>query len=249
MPRRPTTRAKDKWSRKQWFVVYAPPAFGLKEVAEVPANSPESLLNRTLEVTLYDLTGDLNQLHVKLKFQIKYVEGNKAFTQVKGMELARDYIRSIVRRGMSKIDGYFDVETKDGAKLRVAGLALTIKRCKSSQERAIRKIMKEIIETRAAELNFDEFIQEAVLGKIAAEIFNKARKIYPLRKAEIMKIKVLKPPEINFKEIVAKLLEAPAKAEEKVPTEAQTEQAAQTAPSAEAKAEEASAQPKAGASG
>lgn len=205
MPRR-RPGAKDKWSMKKWFTVYAPPAFNFMEIAQVPANDEKNLLNRTIEVTLYDITGDINFLHVKLKFQIVYVVGNKAFTQFKLHELARDYIRSIVRRGSTKVEGWFDVETKDGALLRVAGLALTTHRCKTSQEKAIRKIMGEIIEEKAMKLNFDEFIQEAVLGKIASDIFNSARKIYPLRKAEIMKIKVLKMPPVNFEELVKEVL-------------------------------------------
>ncbi|MCD6096559.1 MAG: 30S ribosomal protein S3ae [Thermoprotei archaeon] len=203
--------ARDKWSRKRWFTVYAPPAFGLKEVATIPAFDAKQLINRTVEVTLYDLVGDISQLHIKLKFQIKHVEGDKAFTQFKGFELARDYIRSIVRRGSTKIEGFFNVETKDGAQLRVATLALTMKRCKTSQEKAIRKIMGEVVVSRASQLNFDEFIREAVLGKIASEIFNRARKIYPLRRAEVEKVKVLQPPPVDLAEIVKKTLaETPA---------------------------------------
>ena len=102
------------------------------------------------------------------------------------------------------MEGFFDVYTKDGARLRVAALALTLKRAKTSQERAIRKIMGQIIEARAKELTFDEFIQEAVLGKIASEIHNQAKKIYPLRRTEIMKIKVLEPPPLDFRELVEK---------------------------------------------
>jgi len=201
--RRPSRR--EKWTRKRWFVVHAPPAFNMVEVANVPADTPEKLINRTLETTLYDLTGDISQLHIKLKFQIRYVKGNHAYTQFKGHELARDYIRSIVRRGSSKVDGHFTVETKDGARLRVTTLALTLKRAKTSQEKAIRKIMQEVVETSAKTLNFDEFIQEAVLGKIASEIYNRAKKIYPLRRAEVMKVKVLQPPPLNFEEVIEKV--------------------------------------------
>ncbi len=211
MPRRRPSPRKDKWSKKMWFRVFTPPAFGLKEIAYVPANSPKHLLNRTLEVSLFELTGDFNQQHIKLKFQIKHVEGDKAYTQFKGQELTRDYIRSIVRRGTSKVEGFFDVYTKDGALLRVAGLAITLRRAKVSQKKAIRKIMKEIIEKKAQELTFDEFIRESVLGGIAKEIFEKARKIYPLSKAEIEKIKVLKFPEVDLREIVKKLEEKMSK--------------------------------------
>ncbi|RLF24385.1 MAG: 30S ribosomal protein S3ae [Thermoprotei archaeon] len=204
MPRRPS--ARDKWSRKQWFTVYAPPAFNFREIAHVPADEPKKLLNRVVETTLYDLTGDISLLHVKLRFQIVHVVDSKAFTQFKGHELARDYIRSIVRRGSTKVDGHFDVETKDGAYMRVTAMALTMKRCKSSQEKAIRRIMNEVISSKAKVLDFDAFIQEAVLGKIASEIFNNAKKIYPLRKTEIVKIKVLKMPSVDFEAIAKEIL-------------------------------------------
>ena len=54
--------------------------------------------------------------------------------------------------------------------------------------------MKEVIEAKAQQLTFDEFVQQAVLGKIASEIYNAARKIYPLRKVEVRKSKLLTLP-------------------------------------------------------
>jgi len=186
-------RRRDKWSLKKWYTVYASSAFGFAELGLVPALTDEHLLRRTIEVSLFDLTKDITQLPYKLKFQIVKVEGNKAYTQFKGFELTRDYIRSLVRRGSSKIDGIFDVHTKDGVHLRVMVMAITLHRAKTSQKKAIRKIMKEIVEEFAAKLDFDAFIQEAVLGKISSEIFNRAKKIYPLRKCEVRKIKVLTP--------------------------------------------------------
>ncbi|RLE57756.1 MAG: 30S ribosomal protein S3ae [Thermoprotei archaeon] len=211
---------KDRWALKKWYTVYASSAFGYAELGEVPALVPEYLIGRTIEVTLFDITKDISQLHVKLKFQIKRVEGDKAYTQFKGMELARDYIRSLVRRGTTKVDGYIDVFTKDGNHLRVGFLAVTAYRCKKSQERAIRKIAFETIAEKASQLGFDEFIQEAVLGKIAAEIFARAKKIYPLKKVEIMKIKVFSAPPVLTPEEYEAQRRAAEKAVEKVPAEA-----------------------------
>ncbi len=183
--------ARDRWALKKWFPVYASSAFGFAEIGEIPANTEKHLIGRTVEISLYQITGDISQIPIKLKFQIVKVINGKAYTQFKGFELARDYLRSLVRRGTTKVDGIFDVETKDGVKLRVAVMAITQHRVKTSQEKAIRKIAKEVVEKAASNLTFDEFVQEAVLGKIASEVYNKARKIYPLRKVEVRKIKVL----------------------------------------------------------
>lgn len=217
MPARRPTR--DKWLLKKWYTVYASSAFGFAEIGEIPANDEKSLIGRTVEISLYQITNDISQLPIKLKFQIVKVINGKAYTQFKGFELARDYVRSLVRRGTTKVEGYFDVTTKDGVDLRVAVMVITQHRIKTSQEKAIRKIAKEVVEKAASNLTFDEFIQEAVLGKIASEVYSKARKIYPLRKVEVRKIKVLtktfdiplKLPEIQKEaEKEAKITEATA---------------------------------------
>ena len=226
-------RAVDKWKMKQWFVVMTPPYFGERELFEVPADSPEKLLKRVLEATLYDVTGEnIRQQVIKMYFQIVAVEGNKAKTIFKGHEYSRDFLRSLVRRRTSKVDGIFDVTTKDGYKIRVYPCALTQYRIKTSQQKAIRKIMKEIVERKARELNFGQFVQEMVLGKMASDIYNEAKKIAPLRHVGIRKSKLLYAPELAQLEIS---IEHAIKTAEEL--EAEAEERAETAPSGEEEAE------------
>jgi len=194
--KRRVSATRDKWKLKQWYIIYAPDFFGSVEVGLTPADDPEKVLNRVVEVTLKDVTGDFTKGHVKLYFQVYDVKGQNAYTKFKGMKLARSYIRSLVRRRTTRIDGIFNITTKDGYKLRVMAMAIAMRRIQTSQERAIRKIMQEIIYKKAEELNFKDFVLEAVNGKIAAEIAKEAKKIYPLKKAEIRKIKVLGEPEV-----------------------------------------------------
>ncbi|MHA1835457.1 MAG: 30S ribosomal protein S3ae, partial [Candidatus Odinarchaeia archaeon] len=89
----------------------------------------------------------------------------------------------------------FSITTKDGYNLIVSTIAFTNKRAKTSQEHAIRKIMMEMVYKKAKELNFEQFVHEAVLGKIGSEIYNQAKKILPLRKCEVRKSKLVKIPE------------------------------------------------------
>lgn len=185
--------ARDKWTLKRWFTVLASSAFGFAELGLIPANDEKSIIGRTMEVSFYDITKDISQLPIKLKFQIVKADGDTAYTQFKGFELTRDYIRSIVRRGTSRVDAIKDITTKDGVRLRVMTMAVTQNRVKTSQMKAIREVMFEIIDEKAKALNFDEFIQESVLGRIATEIQARAKKIYPIKKAEVRKIKVLTP--------------------------------------------------------
>ena len=186
-----TKKVRDKWRSKAWYTVVAPPYFGNVELGAIPADEPEKLIGRVMEVTLYDITGDFSHQYLKLYFQITKVEGKTARTMFKGHEYSRDYLRSLVRRRTTKVDGIFNVSTKDGYRFRVAVCAFTLTRIKTSQEHAIRKIMAKIVEEKSAALTMDQFVQEMVLGKIASDIYNEARKIVPLRHVGVRKSKLL----------------------------------------------------------
>ncbi|QIW23315.1 30S ribosomal protein S3ae [Sulfolobus sp. S-194] len=188
------TAIKDKWKLKKWFTIVAPKTFGEVILGTTPAFDANQALNRKVETTLYDLTGDYSLVYVHLYFRVIGVEGDRLLTRFAGHELSRDYIRSLVRRKSSKIDAITDVTTKDGYVLRVKGLALTTYRAHRSQKTEIRKIIWNILSTRASETTFDEFVQDIVFGKLSNDIFQQAKKIYPLRKVEVEKTKLLKAP-------------------------------------------------------
>lgn len=186
-----TKRVRDKWRGKAWYMVLSPPYFGSVELGSVPAEEPEKLVGRVVDSTLYDITNDFAHQYLKMRFQIAEVEGKNAKTMFKGHEYSRDYLRSLVRRRTTKVDGLFGVTTKDGFTLRVAVSAFTLSRIKTSQERVVRGIMNRIIKEKASALTMDQFAQEMVLGKIASDIYNEAKKIAPLRHVGIRGSKVL----------------------------------------------------------
>jgi len=186
-----TKKVRDKWRSKAWYTVVAPPYFGNVELGTIPADETEKLIGRVIEATLYDITGDFAHQYMKIYFQITSVEGKTARTMFKGHEYSRDYLRSLVRRRTTKVDGIFNVSTKDGYRLRVAVCAFTLSRIKTTQEEAVRKIMAKIVDEKSKALTMDQFVQEMVLGKIASDIYNEAKKIVPLRHVGVRKSKLL----------------------------------------------------------
>jgi small subunit ribosomal protein S3Ae len=198
---------RDPWALKRWFSVHAPSYLGGVFIAEVPAAEPQKLLMRTLEVSLYDLTKDISHLPIKLKFQIHKVDGLQAFTRFKGLELTRDYLRSLVRKGTSKVAAVAEVKTKDGWVMRVTVLAVTTHRIGTAQKSAMRKRMIETLTKKASEMDIGQFLKEALEGVMAADLFVAGKKIAPLRKVELAKIKVLRyPPDeeaVAVKEVAA----------------------------------------------
>lgn len=183
-------RVRDKWRGKSWYTVLAPPYFGNVELGTVPAAEPEKLIGRVIDSTLYEITNDFAHQYLKMRFQITEVDGKTARTMFKGHEYSRDYSRSLVRRRTTKVEGIFNVTTKDGYKLQVAVCAFTLSRIKTSQEQAIRTVMRKIVAEKAVVLTMDQFAQEMVLGKIASEIYNEAKKIAPLRHVGVRKSKL-----------------------------------------------------------
>jgi small subunit ribosomal protein S3Ae len=187
-------RVRDKWRGKAWYMVVAPPFFGNVELGALPAEEPEQLIGRVVEATLYDITSDFSHQYLKMFFQINTIDGKTAHTLFKGHEYSRDYLRSLVRRRTTKVDGLFNLTTKDGYKLRIAVSALTLSRIKTSQEKLIRNMMDKTVNEKAAALTLDQFVQEMVLGKIASDVYNQAKKVAPLRHVGIRKSKLIAQP-------------------------------------------------------
>jgi small subunit ribosomal protein S3Ae len=175
-------------------MIVAPPYFGNVELGSVPAAEEERLIGRVAEATLYDITGDFSHQYLKMFFQVNQIDGKTARTVFKGHEYSRDYLRSLVRRRTTKVDGLFNLTTKDGYKMRIAVSALTLSRIKTSQEKTIRKIMDKTIKEKAVALTLDQFVQEMVLGKIASDIYNESKQVAPLRHVGIRKSKLLAQP-------------------------------------------------------
>ena len=160
----------------------------------VPSDSAERLVGRVVDSTLYELTNDFAHQYLKMSFQVSEVEGKTARTIFKGHEYSRDYLRSLVRRKTTRIDTILSVTTKDGFQLRVAVCAFTLTRIRTTQEHEIRAIMRRIVEEKARALTFDQFVQEVVLGKIASDVYNEAKRVAPMRHAGIRKSKLLSQP-------------------------------------------------------
>jgi ribosomal protein S3AE len=122
----------------------------------------------------------------------------------------------LVRRRTTKVDGLFNLVTKDGFKLRISVSALTLSRIKTSQEKIIRDMMEKIIREKAATLTLDQFVQEMVLGKIASDIYNQAKLVAPLRHVGIRKSKLVAAPAKLPKFAVAPIVEAEAPEDEEL---------------------------------
>jgi small subunit ribosomal protein S3Ae len=184
-------RVRDTWKDKQWYKITTPKEFGESEIGTTPARDPNLLLRRKVEATMRELSGDFSKQYVKLRFQISDVAGDTAHTRFMGHQVTTDYVRSMIRRGTSRIDAIMKLETKDGKKLKVHMLAITIKRAKSSQQRYIRETMEKLVKEAAANKTMNELVEDIIKGKLASSVYHETKKIYPLKRVETIKTRVI----------------------------------------------------------
>jgi len=228
-------KMKDKWKAKTWYNVLAPPSFDNVTIADTLADKPANLINRVTEVSLQDLTNDFRKSHIKLYFKIHNVEETNAHTQFVGHTLTSDYLRRMIRRKRSKIDGVYDATTRDGATIRVKPFATTDKRIQNSQRKIVRETMKKIILDQAKVSTLSEFVKCIIDGKIGSDIYKNCKKLYPVKRVEVYKTQVLSPPTIEIEE------EKPAIVEQ--PEAKETEEKGKKAPKKEEKKSEEKTEP------
>ena len=186
-------RIKDKWREKRWVTVNAPDSFNNIPIAYVPITDDENALGRVIEITLFDiLKGDPSQHQYKLYFQLHKVEGEIATTIFKRFEYSKEFLRSLVRRGSSKINFIIDIKTKDGYIFRVKVIALTHRQLNTSRKHALRLIIKDVINNTVPQMTVEQFVQATCYSKINSDIMAAFKKVIRIRHVGLEKVKLIR---------------------------------------------------------
>jgi len=186
-----TRKVKDRWRAKEWYKIHAPKMFNEMQIGETPSGDPSSLVGRTTEVTVHDLTGDFSKMHIKLKFKVHDVTGSDAHTVFVGQDLTSDYIRRLTRRKRTKTDHVVDARTKDGFLVRVKPMCVTEKRIQASQETAIRSIMTSHLHKTIADMSISDVVKSVISGDMAKDLSRSTKIIVPTKRIEIRRTEVL----------------------------------------------------------
>ncbi len=184
-------KVRDKWKTKEWYTVLAPDLFGNVPVGETFADDPAKLVGRIASVSYQDITGDYKMSHIGLHFQIGAVRANDCLTIYRGHELTADYIRRLTRRKHSKMDGIYNLITKDGYQVRLKPLAITEKRIKASQQTGIRGRMADAAFSFAKENTLAGLTKAVLTGELQKHLFHHCKDIYPVKRIEIRKTQVI----------------------------------------------------------
>ena len=193
------TKVKDKWREKKWVTVYAPDSFNNIPIAYIPITGDEHAKGRVIEITLFDiLKGDPSQYQYKIYFQIDKIEGEKATTIFKRFEYAKEFLRSLIRGGSTKISYITECKTKDGHVFRIKVIALTHKQLNSSRKHALRLIARDVMNKTIPQMNIDQFVQATCYGKINSDIMAAAKKVIRIRHVGLEKAKLVRTAEAEI---------------------------------------------------
>ena len=197
-------RIKDKWREKRWVNVNAPDSFNNVPFGYVPITDDENASGRVVEVTLFDiLKGDPSQHQYKIYFQIDKVDGDNASTIFKRFEYSKEFLRSLVRRGSSKINFIIDIKTKDGYVFRIKIIALTYRPLNTSRKHALRIIARDVINKTVPEMTIEQFVQATCYSKINSDIMAAFKRVIKVRHVGLEKVKLIRTADKE-----TKLLEA-----------------------------------------
>jgi small subunit ribosomal protein S3Ae len=188
-------RVRDKWRDKQWIIVNAPPAFEQVPLNYIPVSDLPTAKGRVIENTLYDvLKQDPTQHQTKIFVQIDKINAGIATTIFKGHEYAKEFLRSLIRRGSSMINYVNDYTTSDGYVFRVSATAFSQRRINSSKQHEIRITMRRVLGERIPQLTLNEFVKEVTMGKMGSDLMEISKKIAVIRHLGIRKTKLISAP-------------------------------------------------------
>ena len=183
-------------------------------------NANDALKGRIFEVSLADLQKDEDHAFRKVKLRVDEVQGKNCLTNFHGLDFTSDKLRSLVRKWQSLIEANVTVKTTDDYLLRLFAIAFTKRRpnqikkttyAASSQIRAIRKKMTEIIQREASSCTLTQLTAKLIPEVIGREIEKATQGIYPLQNVRIRKVHLgrilLMKSQVHIRKV--KLLKAP----------------------------------------
>jgi len=171
--------------RKKWIGILASPEFNNAEIGETLVSENTNLIGRKLEANLANLTQDPKSQNIKIKFKIREVKDNEAYTEIFSYEMLSTYVKRVIRPAKEKMDDSFEYSTKDSIKIKIKTLILTKAKTKKSILTSIRLKSREFLKDYCSKSEFKKLIIDLASHNLQKELKNTLKRVYPLSVCEI----------------------------------------------------------------
>ena len=176
-------------AKKKWFPIVSPKMFSERVIGESHLYDSESAVGRFVQVNLMNLTNDMKNQNINVKFQIVKSQEGRLMTRITGYNIIPASVKRVVRRRQNRIDDSFTVKTADGITLRIKPMVLTRGKASNPVVKEIRKKIKEELIKMISTSNYDNVFSNIVFKKTQKAMRDKISKIHPVKSADIREIK------------------------------------------------------------
>jgi len=202
--------------KKKFFNVDIPI---IEKETQLQAYEIEELEGRYIR---YDLTRILRGKSIELSLRVK-VQGDKATTEIKSMELMPYFLRRMIRKGTNYVEDSFSADCKN-AQIRIKPFLITRRKVSRAVRKALREKAKQELIEYIKDKKTDQIFEDILKNKIQKTLSLKLKKIYPLSLCEIRVLKIEKDlDKVEDKEEVI-IKEKSEKTEKKKKAEKETEE-------------------------
>jgi len=150
---------------------------------------------RVFEIPVSELTKDQSKYYTRISLKAEKPHEGKVPTKFHSFFCVNEYVMRMGRKGLGKVAVFANVETKDKWQLQVSVVAVLNRRANAEIKKRVREFVSKLVESKATDLNHDDFVRAAMAGVFQMRIKKGASKIYPVRFAEVIKIETLKSGE------------------------------------------------------
>lgn len=177
-----------KIKRKFPVEIVAPQSLASSTIGRADVTDLSTLVGRTSKLNLMHVTGNARNQNIRLTFKVTEVSSGKAVTEVKSYEQIPYYLGRQVKKGSDLVEDSFDLETKDGAKVRVKPFMITKQNASSIVKSSLRQKSRDLLTEDALTKTYDEFVGGVIHGKVQATFRNELKKIFPLKMFELRRV-------------------------------------------------------------
>ena len=174
--------------KKKWFGVLAPALFNSREIADVPAYSPEELHGRWVEVTGQMLTGISKDNNKKYLLKIVEMKGDKAVTLPAKYYISEGFVQRSARKYKDRFIDVLTVKTKDDKQVVLKLFFFNVKRLHHSVRGEILRKTKIFVDAAVSEVDSVKIFDPAVMDKITFDLKKSVSPIYPLDKIFVTRL-------------------------------------------------------------
>jgi small subunit ribosomal protein S3Ae len=175
----------EKVRKKKWLPILAPRLFREVVIGEIPLYESGSMLKRSMNVNMMNLTGDPKTQHINVKLRVNEIKEGKGMTEILGYEIMPTSIKRLVRRDRTKIDDSVVVATSDKKNVRIKTLMITNNAVDASVATSIRTRTRNSMARFVARLTYEKLVEEIMTYKLQRYLGGVASKITPIRTSEI----------------------------------------------------------------